>query len=161
MARSYDIAVFIDADGQHDPRDVPRLVSVLMEKGADLVLGSRFGGGRRYTGSLPRGAGQWLFSQLARAMLGRRIVDTTSGFKAVRATAFPVLVGGSFLDFHMEALLELIWRGFSVVELPITVSRRRHGRSMHTFVSLIQYPAKTLFLTLVAAVNAAFQRRAS
>jgi len=73
----YDIVVFLDADGQHRPEDVPRLVSRLEEGRADVVIGSRYVGGQVYEGPLGRRVGQRVLSMLSGLMTGRRIYDTT------------------------------------------------------------------------------------
>lgn len=69
MRRGYDVVVTIDADGQHDPRDVPRLVEELGATGADVV-GSRDAQARSYSGPLGRRIGQATFSLLTRLLNG-------------------------------------------------------------------------------------------
>jgi glycosyltransferase involved in cell wall biosynthesis len=159
LAHRYDVVVFLDGDGQHDPADVPLLLDALHETGADVVIGSRFSGGRGYAGPLGRRVGQFVFSLATRLLMGQRIFDTTSGMKAMRASACRAVVGGRFLDFHTEALVRLSMLGFKVSELPITVRERTFGRSMHSLASAVEYPVKTFLLTLVGALDALSQRR--
>jgi hypothetical protein len=159
LARGYDFVVFFDGDGQHNPEDVPRLVNALLQLGVDMVIGSRFVHGRPYTGPLARRLGQIVFSQFTRVLLGRRIFDTTSGLKVVRVAACNALVRGTFMDFHTEALVRLSILGFTVAEVAVSMQQREHGQSMHSLNSLVEYPIKTLLLTLVAAVDAHLQRR--
>jgi hypothetical protein len=139
---------------------VPHLVTALQESSADMVIGSRFCDGRPYTTSLNRRLGQLLFSYLTYLLIGRRIYDTSSGFKALRAAACEVIVNGTFMDFHLETIVQLSLLNFKIVEVPITVEERTSGHSMHSFASIFQYPLKTLLLTLVSAVDALFIRRA-
>ena len=155
----YDIVVSIDADGQHKPDDVPRLVEALIEKDADLVIGSRYSGGRPYTGPLGRRLGQTLFSHLTRLLTGRRIYDTTSGFKAMRASACEAIVSGTFLDFHTETLVRLVRLGFKIEEVDIIVKERTFGQSMYSPISAFEYPLKTLLLTVVSMLDAFLVRR--
>jgi glycosyltransferase involved in cell wall biosynthesis len=155
----YDVVVTLDADGQHQPADVPRILQALLDREADLVIGSRFCGERRYTGPLGRRIGQLLFSHLTRPLLGRRIYDTSSGFKAFRAAVCLALVRSTFLDFHTETLVRLRQLDFKIVEVPVTVRERSHGRSMHSFASVFQYPLKTLILIVVAAMDGWLARR--
>jgi len=159
ISRNYDIVSFIDADGQHDPADVSRLVKYLDDNRADVVVGSRFCDGRPYTGPLSRRWAQNLLSHLTGALTGRRIYDTTSGLKALRAAAYTQLVSGTFQDFHLESLVRLSLFGFNVVEMPIKVKERSHGQSMYSALDFVEYPTKTLLLTLVAAVDAVLARR--
>jgi len=159
LLRGYDFVVFFDADGQHDPKNVRQLVTALLEGGVDMVIGSRFGNDRSYTGSFGRRMGQRLFSYLSLVLLGRRIYDTTSGLKAVRAAACQALMRGTFMDFHTEAIVRLGMMGFNIAEIPVSVYERKHGQSMYSISSVVEYPIKTLVLTLVAAVDAILQRR--
>jgi glycosyltransferase involved in cell wall biosynthesis len=159
LLRGYEFVVFFDADGQHPPEQVRQLVTALLEGGVDLVIGARFGTDRAYTGSFGRRLGQRLFSYLSLVLLGRRIYDTTSGLKAVRATACQALMRGTWMDFHTEAIVRLGMLGFSIAELPVSVHERTHGQSMYSISSVVEYPIKTLVLTLVAAVDAILHRR--
>jgi glycosyltransferase involved in cell wall biosynthesis len=161
LQSGYNIIVSFDGDGQHRPEDVQPVVNALIESGADMVIGSRYANGRSYNSPLGRKLGQILFSQLTRLLMGRRIYDTTSGFKAMRASACEMIVGGVFMDFHTESLVRLSMAGFKIIEHPITVYEREHGRSMHSLISVFAYPLQTLLLTLVALVDALLTRRTS
>jgi glycosyltransferase involved in cell wall biosynthesis len=154
----YDIVVFLDADGQHDPKDVPRLVSRIEDGGADVVIGSRYVDRQLYEGPFGRRMGQRILSHISRLMTGRRIYDTTSGLKAIRADALHLLTAGPFQDFHIEALVKWSLLGFRIEEVPISAAEREHGESMHSWRSAIIYPLKTLLLTLVAATDAWIER---
>ena len=160
LVRGYDIIVCLDADGQHQPEDVPLLVNALREQKAGMVIGSRFCEGNSYDTPLDRRLGQLLFSHLTRLLLGRRIYDTSSGFKALEKSACEVIVQGTFMDFHIETIVRLSMLGFTIVETPVVVQERVSGRSMHSFTSIYQYPLKTILLTIVAAVDAILARRA-
>jgi glycosyltransferase involved in cell wall biosynthesis len=159
LRRGYDIAVFVDGDGQHCAEDVPRLVAALEEWGCDMVIGSRYGHDCPYAGSFSRRIGQQLFSYVTRLAIGRRIYDTTSGLKAVRASVFRMLIDGTYLDFHTEALVELAIRGYDVRELRVSMRERQHGESMYSWKSAFEYPLKTMLLTAAGAANALLARR--
>jgi len=159
LLRGYDVVVSMDADGQHDPEDVPRLVATLDESQADMVIGSRFCDDRPYKSPLGRRTGQLLFSHLTHLLLGHRIYDTTSGFKALRAAACRAIVSGTFLDFHIETLVRLSLSGFKIVEIPIEAEERTLGRSMHSFASVFRYPLQTVLLTVIAVVDSLLARR--
>ena len=153
LASGYEIVVFLDADGQHRPKDVPRLVAALQMGRADVVIGSRYVSGGSYDGALGRRIGQRLFSFFSSTVTARRIWDTTSGLKAMKRCAYGPLTTGTFLDFHVEALVKWSLLGLSVEEIPVVVRRREHGSSMHGWGSALGYPLKTLLLTLVAATD--------
>ena len=79
--KGYDVAVQVDADGQHDPADVQRLVDALAAEPADVVIGARFGGRGGY---LVRGPRKWamaLLSFVLSRIAATRLTDTTSGFR--------------------------------------------------------------------------------
>jgi glycosyltransferase involved in cell wall biosynthesis len=159
LARSYDLVVTLDADGQHQPSDIPHLMQALLTSGADLVIGSRFCQAGRYAGPLTRRLGQQLFSRLTQLLLGQRIYDTSSGFKVFRSSVCAALVGSSFMDFHTETLVRLRLLNYKIREVPVVVRERVHGRSMHSLASVFQYPVKTLILTVVAAMDVWLTRR--
>lgn len=79
-----DILVFMDADGQHDPTDIARLVDKL-DDGYDMVVGARDWSGQAGVG---RGIANTIYNWLASRMTGFKVADLTSGFRAVRANKF-------------------------------------------------------------------------
>jgi glycosyltransferase involved in cell wall biosynthesis len=83
-AASGDVLVFMDADGQHDPRQIQRLLDKL-DEGYDMVVGARDATGQANVG---RGAANAFYNRLASWMTGHRVADLTSGFRAVRAERF-------------------------------------------------------------------------
>src|SRR5690606_6345561 len=83
-AATGDVIVFLDADGQHDAADIPRLLTKL-EQGHDMVVGARQAGSQA---SIGRGLANDFYNRLATYMTGHRVEDLTSGFRAVRADRF-------------------------------------------------------------------------
>ena len=83
-AATGEVIVFMDADGQHDPALIPQLLEKL-ETGYDMVVGARDSAGQA---SLGRGLANGLYNWLASWMTGHRVLDLTSGFRAVRADRF-------------------------------------------------------------------------
>lgn len=83
-AASGEILVFMDADGQHDPQDIPRLLAKLSE-GYDMVVGARSWGSQA---GMQRALGNSVYNRIASLMTGHKIEDLTSGFRAVRAAKF-------------------------------------------------------------------------
>ena len=79
-----DVLVFMDADGQHDPALIPRLLARL-DEGYDMVVGARDGKGQASAG---RGLANAFYNRLASWMTGHRVDDLTSGFRVVRAERF-------------------------------------------------------------------------
>lgn len=83
-AATGDILVFMDADGQHDPCLIPRLLGRL-DEGYDMVVGARGWGDQA---GLGRGLANGLYNRVASLMTGFEVADLTSGFRAVRAEKF-------------------------------------------------------------------------
>ena len=159
LRQGYDIIVSMDADGQHQPEDVPRLVAALLTSDADMVIGSRFCEGQPYNTPFSRRMGQLLFSHLTRLFLDRRIYDTSSGFKVLRAKACDVVVNGIFMDFHIETIVQMSLVNLKLVEIPVTILERTAGQSMHSLASVFQYPLKTILLTIAVLMDAFLIRR--
>ncbi|MCQ6556443.1 polyprenol monophosphomannose synthase [Streptomyces sp. C10-9-1] len=132
IERGYGVLVEMDADGSHQPEELPRLLTAL--KGADLVLGSRWvPGGRvvnwpRHRELLSRGG-----STYSRMLLGVPIRDLTGGFRAFRAETLQGLglddVASQGYCFQVDLARRAVEAGFHVVEVPITFVERELGDS--------------------------------
>ncbi|HEX5996671.1 MAG TPA: polyprenol monophosphomannose synthase [Jiangellales bacterium] len=132
LQRGYATVVEMDADGSHQPEQLPRLLAALTH--ADLVLGSRYvPGGRvenwpRRREALSRGGNAY-----TRLLLGVSLKDATGGYRAIRADA---LRGIDLEDVASQGYcfqVDLAWRavraGLRVVEVPITFVEREEGTS--------------------------------
>lgn len=117
-----EILVFMDADGQHDPADIPRLL-VKLEEGHDMVVGARQKGSQA---SMGRGLANGLYNRLASWMTGHRVADLTSGFRAVRAGKFReflYLLPNGF-SYPTTSTMAFFRAGYSVAYVPIHAARR-------------------------------------
>lgn len=123
-----EIIVTLDADGQHDPEEIPALVGPILAGEADLVNGSRILGYYEKDGAL-RAVGVTLFNWLVSLLTMTRITDCSNSFRAIRAGALWKLDLRQ-MQFHTpELLIEALNKGFRVKEVPITIHRRRKGES--------------------------------
>ncbi len=121
-----DILVFMDADGQHHPEDIPRLLDAL-HQGYDMVVGAR---GQSGQANRHRALANGLYNRLASWMVEHRIADLTSGFRAVRAHKFKQflhLLPNGF-SYPTTITMSFFRAGYAVEYLPIEASRRE-GRS--------------------------------
>ena len=121
-AASGDILVFMDADGQHEPSDVARLLAALRQ-GYDMVVGARERGSQA---SAARGLANSIYNRLASWMIGRRIPDLTSGLRVVRAGKFRrflYLLPNGF-SYPTTITMAFFRAGYSVGYVPITAKRR-------------------------------------
>jgi glycosyltransferase involved in cell wall biosynthesis len=122
-AATKDYLVFMDADGQHDPSDVEKLVSKLKE-GYDLVVGAR--SGRHSQASFARWSANNFYNKLASWMVNRRIDDLTSGFRAVdrkKFLSFLYLLPNGF-SYPTTSTMAFFRAGYSVGFVPIDVAQR-------------------------------------
>lgn len=123
-----DIIVFMDADGQHDPRDIARLLEPFAQ-GFDMVVGAR---DRSSQASWLRAAGNDFFNHLASLMTGFKVEDLTSGFRAVRRAKFLsilYLLPNKF-SYPTTSTMAFFRSGFFVTYIPI-VAAQREGTTSH------------------------------
>jgi glycosyltransferase involved in cell wall biosynthesis len=121
-----EILVFMDADGQHDPADIPRLLHEI-EQGYDMAIGAR---SRRGQASFWRHLGNWVYNRLASLITARPILDLTSGFRACRAERFReflALLPNGF-SYPTTITMAFLRSGYPVTFIPIEVAERI-GRS--------------------------------
>jgi len=121
-AATGDVIVFMDADGQHDPADIPRLIDKL-NQGYDMVVGARQKGSQASVG---RGIANKLYNGLATYMTGHKIEDLTSGFRAVRADKFReflYLLPNGF-SYPTTSTMAFFRSGYSVAYEPIHAAQR-------------------------------------
>lgn len=117
-----DVIVFMDADGQHDPADISRLLALLAE-GYDMVVGARQPGSQA---SLGRGLANGFYNRLASYMTGHRIEDLTSGFRAVKAEKFREFIHllPNGFSYPTTSTMAFFRAGYSVAYEPIHAAKR-------------------------------------
>jgi dolichol-phosphate mannosyltransferase len=141
LRNGYDFVVEIDADGSHDPLELPRMLE-LAHAGADLVLGSRWvPGGTVRNWPWIRRAISRAGNSYSRIVLGSRIHDLTSGFRVFRAEALRTIRLGAVSSQGYCFQVELAWAlersGLKIEEHPIAFLERTTGRSkMHSGIVL-------------------------
>jgi glycosyltransferase involved in cell wall biosynthesis len=127
----FDALAFMDADLTHAPEDLPRLIEPIAEGRADFVLGSRYVAGGRMRGvPWARRAISIVGNAAARRMLGVRVGDLTSGFRAARASVFrAITLQETGFGIQLEGTVKAYRAGFRVAEVPITLGVRKTGYS--------------------------------
>ncbi len=136
----YEYVIRVDGDGQHDPRDVPRVFQVLKTSGVEMVIGSRYTGKKEPFTSFSRGFGIVLFRLILRPILGKWVMDPTSGFVGVNRDALAVFSKSFPLEYpEIEALVVLKRKAFQFEEVPCSVRPRKAGRSSITALKSVYY----------------------
>jgi hypothetical protein len=122
------IVVTLDADGQHLPSEMPRLVEPVLTGEVDVAHGSRvLGHADRNTRA--RELGIVFFNRLVSFITRTHVTDCSNGYRAVRTTVLPQLVLRQEQFHTSEFMIEAIKRGVPAKEIPITVEQRLHGHS--------------------------------
>ncbi len=133
LEAGYDVLVEMDADGSHQPEQLPLLLEAV-DQGADLVLGSRWiPGGKVVNWPLHRKLISTCGSLYSRILLGISVRDITGGYRAFRRTTLEALdlaaVDSVGYGFQVDMLWRVCQKGMKVVEVPITFVEREFGAS--------------------------------
>jgi len=134
--------VTLDADLNHQPEEIPRLLAAARRRGCDVVVGSRFLAGSEVTGTpLWKRCLSGTMNHLMRFLYGLRIKDKTSGFRVYRAEVLrSVEFASSAFAFLPEILIRAHRAGFTLAEEPIRFTYRREGRSkMRIWETTVSY----------------------
>jgi len=122
------ICVTMDADGQHNPAEIEKVILPIVSDQHDFVIGSRIIGDREKDSRL-RIVGVYIFGWLISLLLGKKITDPSSGFRAFRMESV------ASIDLHedqyhtSELIIEAVKKGLRVGEVPITILKRKYGQS--------------------------------
>lgn len=148
--KGYDVAVQVDADGQHRPAEVAKLLEPIVSGEADVVIGSRFLEKGKYRARPGRKLGIWLFSVTNRLLLGQKISDSTSGFRAYNRKAIELLSRDYPDDYpEPEAIFLLRKKAMTVREVPVEMSDRQGGKSSISLAESIYYMVKVFLAIFV------------
>jgi len=134
LDRGHDVLVEMDADGQHDPDVLPKLIEAVSTGGHDLAIGSRYIPGGAVPGwpASRRLLSRW-GNRYIGLMLRMPVKDATAGFRAYRASILERIgldrVRADGYGFQIEMAYEVARAGGSIVEIPITFGNRTRGES--------------------------------
>ncbi|RIV41424.1 glycosyltransferase family 2 protein [Micromonospora radicis] len=150
----YDVAVQIDADGQHDPRYVPKLVDLLDDY--DLVIGARFAGEGDYTVRGPRRWAMGMLSTVLSGLAGTALTDTTSGFRAANRRMIEMFARwypAEYLGDTVETLVHAARRGYRIQQVPVAMRRRMAGTPSHSPAKAMVYLGRALAVLTLALIR--------
>ncbi|HEY8083187.1 MAG TPA: glycosyltransferase family 2 protein [Solirubrobacterales bacterium] len=123
-----EIVVTLDADGQHLPSEMIRLVKPVLDGEVDVAHGSRILG-EADRNQFSRELGIVFFNRLVSFITRTHVTDCSNGYRAVRTTVLPQLILRQEQFHTSEFLIEAIKRGIPAKEVPVTVAQRLHGHS--------------------------------
>ncbi|MDL9980322.1 glycosyltransferase family 2 protein [Microbacterium sp. ASV49] len=150
----YDQAIQVDADGQHDPREIPIVLSGLEH--SDISIGARFADKGDYQAHGPR---RWAMVFLA-AVLSRvaktKLTDVTSGFRAANKRAIDQYVRyypAEYLGDTVDSLVSAIHSGLTVSQIPVAMRARVHGKPSQNPVGSTIYLIRSVFALSLALMR--------
>jgi glycosyltransferase involved in cell wall biosynthesis len=148
--KGYDIAIQVDADGQHDPREIPKLLHALEVKKVDVAIGSRFIGDSGYKASTMRRVGISILSQVISMIVRQKITDPTSGFRAANRKAIQLFASDYPQDYPEPEVVILLHQCLlKMLEVPVGMNERYSGESSITKIRSIYYMVKVLLAIFV------------
>jgi hypothetical protein len=146
----YDVAVQIDGDGQHDPSQLHAILAPVLAGETDLCVGSRFTGQGEYRSSFARRIGIKIFARVVSAVVGQKVTDTTSGFRAVNRRGIALFASDYPHDYpEVESTVMLVKHKLRLREVPVEMRERGGGSSSITAVRSVYYMTKVLLAIFV------------
>ncbi len=143
VKQGYDYAVQIDADGQHDPADLPRLLAEARKQDANMIIGSRYVAKTGYQSSRSRRIGMIVLSGFVQLAVGYPVKDTTSGYRVADRRVIQLFREYYPLDYpEVEALVLLHRHHIKVREVPVEMHARQAGQSSITMLKSVYYMFK-------------------
>ena len=149
--KSYDAAVQVDGDGQHDPRFIGMLVDEI-RRGSSICIGSRFIDREGFQSSAARRAGIRFLSGLIRLFTGRLVTDPTSGFRACDGKCIALFSREYPRDYpEPETIVNATRHGLTITEIPVVMNRREEGKSSITGIKSFYYMVKVSLSIIIAS----------
>lgn len=153
LENNYDIAIQMDADGQHDPKYISQLVDKIVE-GNDFVIGSRFVKKEGFQSSVIRRVGIKLYSKIIKFFTKTLITDTTSGYRAANKDVIKIFSNSYPVDYPEPETNAIIAKaGYSIVEIPVIMKSREAGKSSITPKKSIYYALKVGLAVTLACIS--------
>ena len=146
--KQYDIFCQFDGDGQHIASELPKIIEPIKNNEADYVYGSRFLEKDRFQSYFFRRIGIKLFSYLVSKIVGYKITDITSGFRAHNKKVIELFAKQYQHELFSPSQRLIICKfvGAKIKEIPVKMKERKHGKSFFNFKTSIVFPLKELVI---------------
>lgn len=151
--RGYDYVIQVDADGQHDPAEIPALIECAESTGADVVIGARFAGRGDYSVRGPRHWAMKVLSFILSKVCRTRLTDTTSGFKLANRRAIELFAReypAEYLGDTIEALVIAARQGLGIRQVPVVMRPRAGGTPSHNPLKAARFLIRAILALGVA-----------
>ncbi|HMI81306.1 MAG TPA: glycosyltransferase family 2 protein [Solirubrobacterales bacterium] len=150
----YEVAVQVDGDGQHDPRQIKDLLECLeANPGLNMVTGSRFldPEGEGFRSSAARRVGIRIFARVLSTITGQKVTDPTSGFRLTDRRGIELFANDYPIDYpEVEAIVLMHTHRLRSCEVPVVMEPRLTGESTISHVGSVYYMVKVLLAVFVA-----------
>jgi glycosyltransferase involved in cell wall biosynthesis len=130
--------VTLDADGQHNPSEIPKFARRVAETGADMVVGNRFG----ELGEMPwlRRATNWLTSKVVSALTGQKIPDSQNGYRMIGTHVMTAVeVEATRYEAESEILIKAGRKGFRIESVPVETIYGEEVSAIHPVVDTVRF----------------------
>lgn len=156
---NYDIAVQMDGDGQHDIAYLDKLLEPIICGEADIAIGSRFLEKEGFQSSATRRMGINILSGLIWLVTGKRVMDVTSGYRAVNRMFIEIYSKDFPMDYsEPEAIVSALMHRGRIKEIPVQMRAREGGVSSITFKKSIYYMIKVSLAILICRMGYGVRR---
>ena len=132
LGNDYDIAVQFDGDGQHDVNYVKNIIEPIINNECDMVIGSRFINkeSSEFKSSFARRIGINIISFFIKLKTGKKVCDTTSGFRAINRSIIKEFANDYPVEYPEPiSTVEVLKKGYQVKEVPVSMNERKFGTS--------------------------------
>lgn len=155
LRNGYDIGIQVDGDGQHDPEFLPSLIKPILERQANLVIGSRYLSDGGFKSTIVRKLGIKFFTSIVRTYTGKRVTDPTSGFRAMDRKTLELFSEEYPSDYpEVEAMISAYKKELVFQEIPTMMRHRQGGSSSIGILSALYYMVK-----VTLSISIGFLRR--
>ncbi len=154
LQNGFDIAIQIDGDGQHDTSFLENIIRPITSGQADIVIGSRFIDKQGFQSSSMRRIGIRFLSTLIRVCCGIRVLDVTSGFRAVNRKYIELYASDYPVDYpEPEAIVKAAMNGAKICEIPVIMKERENGSSSISSWNSIYYMIKVSLAIILCRLS--------
>lgn len=141
--KDYDVVIQIDGGGQHNPKDLSKMIDAIAKDEVDMVIGSRFVEKTGYESSNIRKIGINFFSRFVSFVCKRDFYDTTSGYRAVNKKVIELFSWYYPRDYpEVETIVYALKRGVRIKEISVDMDKRQGGKSSITLLKSVYYMIK-------------------
>ncbi len=150
----YDRAIQVDADGQHNPSDIPVVLAGL--DSADISIGARFADVGNYDARGPRRWAMLFLAGVLSRVAKTRLTDVTSGFRAANRRAIAQYVHyypAEYLGDTVDSLVSALHSGLTVVQVPVAMRPRVHGKPSQNPLGATVYLLRSVFALTLALMR--------